>query len=142
MSFLSNFVPKSKKLLLIIHEASITNYRCHTTKCSYPKKLVWKSFLDTILQTRSLCHVCDSIRSKLICHAHIISKDGIKRIRGGIRIRYLYARKIRQILRIAAFLWRMETIANFLKRFPSDLNNFSYNDKFTRYSRIACIKIP
>ena len=34
---------------------SISNYRCHTTKCSCPKKLVWKSFLDTILQSRSLC---------------------------------------------------------------------------------------
>ena len=28
--------------------SSMSNYRCHAIKCSYPKKLVWKSFLDII----------------------------------------------------------------------------------------------
>ena len=46
---------KVKKLLFIIQKASISNYSCHEIKCSCPKKLVWKSFLDTILQSRSLC---------------------------------------------------------------------------------------
>ena len=54
MSISCQFCIKKWKLLLIIQKASISNYRCHAIKCSFPKKLVWKSFLDTILQTRSL----------------------------------------------------------------------------------------
>ena len=54
-NFLVNFVTKSKKLLWIIYKASIRNNKCHTTKCSCPKKLVWNFFLDTILHCRSLC---------------------------------------------------------------------------------------
>ena len=74
--------------------------------------------LNQQIQHTTLCHVHKyKVQANMPC-AHNINKDGIKRIRVGIRIRYLYARKIRQILRIAAFLWRMETIANFLKRFP------------------------
>ena len=53
---LAIYVPKSDKLLLIIQKASISNYRCHAIKYSCPKKLVLKSFLDTILQSRSLCY--------------------------------------------------------------------------------------
>ena len=60
-NFLADFLPiyvsKSEKLLLIIQKASISNYRCHAIKYSCPKKLVLKSFLDTILQSRSLCIV-------------------------------------------------------------------------------------
>jgi hypothetical protein len=52
----ANFVPKSKKLILIVQKASISK-RCHAMKYSCPKKLFWKSFLDTILQSRSLCTV-------------------------------------------------------------------------------------
>ena len=47
----------TKKWKTTLLKASISNYRCHTTKCSCPIKLVWKSFLDTILQSRSLCIV-------------------------------------------------------------------------------------
>ena len=54
--FLANLVPKSEKLILIIQKASISNYKYHAIKCSCPKKLAWKSFLDTILQSRSLCY--------------------------------------------------------------------------------------
>ena len=46
---------KSEKLLLIIQKTSISNYRSHANKCSCPKTFFWKSFLDTILQSRSLC---------------------------------------------------------------------------------------
>ena len=52
--FLANYVPKSEKILLIIQKASISNYRCHAIKYFCPKKLVLKSFLDTILQSISL----------------------------------------------------------------------------------------
>ena len=50
-------VSKSEKLLLIIQNGSISNYRCHAIKYSWPKKLFLKSFLDTILQPRSVCNV-------------------------------------------------------------------------------------
>ena len=53
--FLAIYVPKSDKLLLIIQKASISNYGSHAIKYSCPKKLVLKSFSDTILQSRSLC---------------------------------------------------------------------------------------
>ena len=52
--FLANFVPKKVKNY-IIQKASISVYSCH--KCSYSKELVWKSFLDIVLQSRSLCDV-------------------------------------------------------------------------------------
>ena len=52
--FPANFIIKSEKLLLIIQKASISNYRCPAIKISCPITLVWKSFLDTILQSRSL----------------------------------------------------------------------------------------
>jgi hypothetical protein len=55
--FLAIYVSKSENLLLIIQKASISNYRCHAIKYSCLKKLVLKSFLDTILQSRSLCNV-------------------------------------------------------------------------------------
>ena len=32
-----------------------TTYRCHAIEYSGPKKLVLKSFLDTILEPRSVC---------------------------------------------------------------------------------------
>ena len=56
--FLPIYVSKSEKLLLIIQNGSISNYRCHAIKYSSPKKLVLKSFLDTILQPRSVCRAC------------------------------------------------------------------------------------
>ena len=60
-TFLVDFLPilyqKVKKTLLIIQKASISIYKCHAIKYSCPKKLVLKSFLDTILQPRSVCHV-------------------------------------------------------------------------------------
>ena len=48
------YVPKSDKSLLIIQKVSIRNYRCHAIKYSWPKELFLKSFLDTILPSRSL----------------------------------------------------------------------------------------
>jgi hypothetical protein len=45
LSIFCHFKPKSEKLVLFIQKASIINYRCHSIKNSYPKKLVWKSFL-------------------------------------------------------------------------------------------------
>ena len=49
------YVSKSEKLLFIIQNGSIGNYKCHAIKYHCPKKLVLKSFLDTILQSRSVC---------------------------------------------------------------------------------------
>ena len=59
------YVSKSEKLFLIIQNGSISNYRCHAIKYSCPKKLVLKSFLDTILQPRSVCigKVCTKIKN-------------------------------------------------------------------------------
>ena len=58
--FYVNFLPilyqKVKNLPLIIQKPFISIFRCHAIKCPCPKKLVWKSFLDTILQSRSLCN--------------------------------------------------------------------------------------
>ena len=60
VNFFANFMTilyqkVKKKILLIIQKASISNSRSQAIKCSCHKKLVWKSFLDTILQSRSLC---------------------------------------------------------------------------------------
>ena len=49
------YVPTSEKLLLIIQKASICNITFHSIRNSCPKMLVWKSFLDIILQSKSLC---------------------------------------------------------------------------------------
>ena len=46
---------------MIIQKASVSNYRYQAIKCSCHKKLVWKSFLDTILQSRSLWIVWRSL---------------------------------------------------------------------------------
>ena len=54
--FLTNFVPKSENLLFIIQKTSISIYRSHAIECLCPKMLFWKSFLDTILQSRSVCN--------------------------------------------------------------------------------------
>ena len=51
------FLPKSKKILLNILKASLSNFKSCAIKYSCPNKLVLKSFLDTILQSRSLCDV-------------------------------------------------------------------------------------
>ena len=61
----TNLVPKSEKLLLIIQKASINNYRCHVIKYSCPKKLVSKSFLDTILQSRWLYEIKPPLRANV-----------------------------------------------------------------------------
>ena len=54
------FCTKKKNLLFIKQKASISIYRCHAIECFCPKKLFWKSFLDTILQSRSLCNLCST----------------------------------------------------------------------------------
>ena len=59
-----------KKNLFIIQKASISKYRCHAIRCSCPKKLFWKSFLDTILRSRSLCSVTSCIVS-LVLTRHV-----------------------------------------------------------------------
>ena len=41
---------------MYVQKVSISNYRCHAIKYSCPKKLALKSFLDTILQSRSVCY--------------------------------------------------------------------------------------
>ena len=47
-NFLVDFLPILyqivKNYFLFIQKASISNYRCYEIKCSWPKKLVWKSF--------------------------------------------------------------------------------------------------
>ena len=39
---------------MIIQKTFNSIFRCHAIKCPCPKKLAWKSFLDTILQSRSV----------------------------------------------------------------------------------------
>ena len=67
VDFLPKNVQKSEKLFLIIQNASIRKYRCHAIKYSCPKKLVWKSFLDTILQSRSLCRTVEYVICMFWC---------------------------------------------------------------------------
>ena len=64
--FLANFVPQSEKLLLFTQKASISNYRCHENKCFCPENLVWKSFLDTILWSRSLWYVDTTLLNTIV----------------------------------------------------------------------------